>query len=82
MRKDFPAWNSPTVNEVGWRLAISRQLLAVRRAGPSLWIGVAVILFSLILYLITLDNGLEAWQLGGGDLITHQYAQAQLRWEN
>ncbi len=82
MRKDFPAWNSPAVNEVGWRLAISRQLLAVRRAGPSLWTGVAVILFSLILYLITLDNGLEPWQLGGGDLITHQYAQAQLRFAN
>jgi hypothetical protein len=82
MRKDFLAWNSPTVNEVGWRLAISRQLLAVRRAGPSLWTGVAVILFSLILYLLTLDNGLEPWELRGGDLITHQYAQAQLRFAN
>ncbi len=44
--------------------------------------GVVVILLSLILYLITLDNGLEPWQLGGGDLITHQYAQAQLRFAN
>ena len=42
----------------------------------------AVFLFSLILYLATLDNGLEPWQLGGGDLITHQYAQAQLRFAN
>ena len=51
-------------------------------AGPSLWTGVAVILISLVLYLITLDNGLGPWQLGGGDLITHQYAQAQLRFAN
>jgi hypothetical protein len=43
---------------------------------------VAVILLSLGLYLATLDNGLEPWQLGGGDLITHQYAQAQLRFAN
>jgi len=42
----------------------------------------AVILVSLILHLIALDNGLQAWQLGGGDLITHQYAQAQLRFAN
>ena len=39
-------------------------------------------LISLVLYLLTLDNGLEPWQLGGGDLITHQYAQAQLRFAN
>jgi hypothetical protein len=63
-------------------LAISRPLAALRKAGPSLWTGVAVILLCLILYLITLDNGLEPWQLGGGDLITHQYAQAQLRFAN
>ena len=44
--------------------------------------GAAVILISLVLYLLTLDNGLEPWQLGGGDLITHQYAQAQLRFAN
>jgi hypothetical protein len=43
---------------------------------------VAVVLLSLILYLLTLDNGLEPWQLGGGDLITHQYAQAELRFAN
>lgn len=49
---------------------------------PSIWAGAAVILISLVLYLLTLDNGLEPWQLGGGDLITHQYAQAQLRFAN
>jgi len=46
------------------------------------WVGAAVILLSLVLYLLTLDNGLEPWQLGGGDLITHHYAQAQLRFAN
>jgi hypothetical protein len=44
--------------------------------------GLAVVLLSLFLYLLTLDNGLEPWQLGGGDLITHQYAQAELRFAN
>lgn len=44
--------------------------------------GAAVIVLSLALYLLTLDNGLELWQLGGGDLITHQYAQARLRFAN
>jgi hypothetical protein len=43
---------------------------------------VAVFLLSLSLYLLTLDNGLEPWQLEGGDLITHQYAQAELRFAN
>jgi hypothetical protein len=67
---------------VGWRLTVSRSLTALRQTGPSLWAGLTVILISLILYLVTLDNGLEPWQLGGGDLITHHYAQAQLRFAN
>jgi hypothetical protein len=67
---------------VGRRSVISRRISALVKEGPSLWAGVAVILVSLGLYLITLDNGLEPWQLGGGDLITHQYAQAQLRFAN
>ena len=84
----MPASNSPVVDEVGWRLAISCPFLAFRETarrrfrGPSLWTGMAVILVSLILRLIALDNGLEAWQLRGGDLITHQYTQAQLRFAN
>jgi hypothetical protein len=44
--------------------------------------GAAALLVCLALYLFTLDNGLEPWQLTGGDLITHQYAQAQLRFAN
>ncbi|MBK7200066.1 DUF2723 domain-containing protein [Candidatus Amarolinea dominans] len=34
------------------------------------------------LYLSTLDNGLRAGELAGGDLITHQYAQVQARPSN
>jgi len=34
------------------------------------------------LYVATLDNGLSLRELQGGDLITHQYAQAQLRFSN
>jgi hypothetical protein len=59
-----------------------RRLSALRGAGPARWAGAAVLLLSLVLYLVTLDNGLEPWQLTGGDLITHQYAQAQLRFAN
>lgn len=44
--------------------------------------GVAILLLSLALYLATLDNGLTPGQLQGGDLITHQYAQAALRLSN
>jgi hypothetical protein len=33
----------------------------------------------LILYLLTLDTGLQPYELHGGDLITHQYAQVQAR---
>jgi len=57
-------------------------MAALWEKGPALWAGAAVLLISLVLYLLTLDNGLEPWQLGGGDLITHQYAQAQLRFAN
>ena len=41
-----------------------------------------VLLFALGLYLATLDNGLRLTELQGGDLITHQYAQAQARLSN
>jgi hypothetical protein len=34
---------------------------------------------ALLLYLLTLDNGLQPEELKGGDLITHQYAQVQAR---
>jgi len=37
------------------------------------------LLVMLVLYLITLDNGLRPGELAGGDLITHQYAQVQAR---
>lgn len=81
-RGDSRWWSSIAHDGAGWRLDISRRISALAKAGPALWAGLAVILISLALYLITLDNGLEPWQLGGGDLITHQYAQAQLRFAN
>lgn len=46
---------------------------------------IALALFLLaaaLLYLATLDNGLTPGDLQGGDLITHQYAQAQARPSN
>ncbi len=41
-----------------------------------------VLLLAGILYLATLDKGLRPEELTGGDLITHQYAQAQARFSN
>jgi hypothetical protein len=82
MKEALPSSSSTAPDEAGRRFAISRRLAALFESGPSLWAGVAVVLLSLILYLLTLDNGLEPWQLGGGDLITHQYAQAELRFAN
>ena len=41
-----------------------------------------MLLCALILYLATLDNGLQPEELRGGDLITHQYAQVQARPSN
>lgn len=44
--------------------------------------GVAVVALAGVLYLLTLDDGLELRELAGGDLITHQYAQVQGRPSN
>ncbi|MCC7355442.1 MAG: DUF2723 domain-containing protein [Anaerolineae bacterium] len=41
--------------------------------------GLFVLAAILALYLRTLDDGLRADELAGGDLITHQYAQVQAR---
>jgi hypothetical protein len=82
MKEALPSSSSIAPDEVGRRFAISRRLAALFESGPCLWAGVAVVFLSLILYLLTLDNGLEPWQLEGGDLITHQYAQAELRFAN
>ena len=49
---------------------------------PSRWAGMVLVLAALILYLLTLDNGLRPSELEGGDLITHQYAQVQARPSN
>lgn len=41
-----------------------------------------LIFAALILYIVTLDTGLQPYELEGGDLITHQYAQVQARPSN
>ncbi|RME69829.1 MAG: DUF2723 domain-containing protein [Chloroflexi bacterium] len=57
-----------------------KQTLFQRQA--ALWVGLAVVTAAALLYLLTLDNGLRADELTGGDLITHQYAQVQGRPSN
>ena len=47
-----------------------------------IWAGVVLILVWLAAYALTLDNGLQTYELRGGDLITHQYAQVQARPSN
>jgi hypothetical protein len=46
------------------------------------WAGVMLLLLAAGLYMLTLDTGLRAEELVGGDLITHQYAQIQARPSN
>jgi hypothetical protein len=46
------------------------------------WAGMILVAAALLLYLLTLDNGFQPYELGGGDLITHQYAQVQARPSN
>ncbi len=44
--------------------------------------ALVVALVPLVIYLLTLQNGLTPGELQGGDPITHQYAQATLRFAN
>lgn len=44
--------------------------------------GLLLVGAALLLYAFTLDNGLQPYELHGGDLITHQYAQVQARPSN
>ncbi|MCB9121638.1 MAG: DUF2723 domain-containing protein [Caldilineaceae bacterium] len=53
-----------------------------RAARRRLWAGVLLLVLALLLYALTLDNGLQPEELVGGDLITHQYAQVQARPSN
>jgi hypothetical protein len=46
------------------------------------WATVTLLAGAFLLYLVTLDNGLQPEELVGGDLITHQYAQVQARPSN
>ena len=51
-------------------------------ARRRLWAGMALLVLALLLYILTIDNGLRPEELIGGDLITHQYAQVQARPSN
>lgn len=53
-------------------------MIAKNRGAAGYGAGVLLIAAAL-LYLLTLDNGLRPDELTGGDLITHQYAQAEGR---
>ena len=53
-----------------------------RRPTAAIAAGFAVLAAALVLYLLTLDDGLRLAELQGGDLITHQYAQVQGRFSN
>lgn len=43
------------------------------------WGGLLLVLAFAFIYALTLDTGLQPYELHGGDLITHQYAQVQAR---
>lgn len=68
-----PAARPPSTTE----LAASPRAVRRRR-----WAGAALLALALLLYAVTLDNGLQPEELIGGDLITHQYAQVQARPSN
>src|SRR3954464_287933 len=69
--KQSPTWFMRTtdrLNFLQWNLAD--------------WAGCGLLVAALLLYLATLDTGLQPNELVGGDLITHQYAQVQARPSN
>jgi len=52
------------------------------RRYQGLLVSALVLALACSLYIRTLDNGIGLGELAGGDLITHQYAQAELRFSN
>ena len=63
-------------------VAPSEENTAPRRPAPRAIAGLVLIALAVTLYAFTLDNGLQPYELHGGDLITHQYAQVQARPSN
>jgi hypothetical protein len=61
---------------------VTGAFASVASRDVTFWAGVGTVLLAALLYFLTLDNGLRLDELMGGDLITHQYAQAQLRLTN
>lgn len=46
------------------------------------WGGILLVTAFALVYALTIDTGLQPYELHGGDLITHQYAQVQARPSN
>jgi len=63
-------------------VAPSEENTAPRRLAPRAIAGIVLLAIAVTLYALTLDNGLQPYELHGGDLITHQYAQVQARPSN
>lgn len=59
-----------------------RPLRLLNWGRPQHYAALTLLGCALLLYLSTLDNGLQPEELVGGDLITHQYAQVQARPSN
>lgn len=55
----------------------------MHRFRPGAWVAESTLItVAIVLYLQTLDNGLQPYELLGGDLITHHYAQVEARFAN
>ncbi len=63
-------------------VARSQKRSVLRRLTPRTLAGISLLIAAVIVYAFTLDNGLQPYELHGGDLITHQYAQVQARPSN
>ena len=68
---DDPVSNSPVSGELS-----DRRMFKFDRRTFAL---ICLMILATILYLATMDTGLQPYELHGGDLITHQYAQVQAR---
>lgn len=56
--------------------------MIAKNRGAALYGAALLLIAAVLLYLLTLDNGLRPDELTGGDLITHQYAQVEGRPSN
>ena len=62
--------------------AASHSKKKVSQSPLAAYMGNLLLAFAAVLYFFTLDTGLTPVELEVGDLVTHQYAQAQARPSN